>query len=202
MKRRYTKRKHRNGKRPERKGSIKINLQQLPAAIDSFDFDRYCLHLEISHMKHMPDFPYLDDLRDFNTPEYSRKLRKYKQEIKKWRNYGHHLKYALDLCKRGNDFLLKNKQVEPADLAMDVINEVQPKILQKCSVLQKFCSSCKFKNDCPMKGLSDMWKEMACVFIPLGAVDRQWYAEEVEKPMDYTRNDTRLIAEAWEIPLS
>lgn len=197
---RWTKRKHRNGKRPERTGSLKINLQPLSAPISAIDFLRVSLDLEMQHLKRMPDFPYLNKLSEIDTPEYQQKFRKYELDIKLWRQQDQHLKYILSFFSRAVDFFSNFKQVDPANLAINVINEVQPAIRKKCTVLEYFCTKCKLKNRCPMSGLSDRMKANACLFIPVTASKRQWYMPDTEKQADYSRNDTVLIAEAWEIP--
>lgn len=198
---RWTKRKHRNGKRPERIGSLKVNLQALPEAISWLDFERYAIDTDIRHLKKMPDFPYLTDYRQFNTPEYQHKFRTYERDIKQWREDDRQLKTTLAFYRRGNDFLRKNKQVSTTDLAMDVINEVQPKT-PVVFYVEDHCAKCKHNKQCPLMKLDYLERSERCIKLVAAyeKVNEELRNGTFKKPMNYADDWTGMIADAWELP--
>lgn len=201
MKRNFKRRKHRNGKRPERKGSIRISLQELPGARNVFDLFCYCNDLQMRHFKKMPDFPYLTDFKELNTPEYQHKFHTYEREMKQWREDDRRLKTTVAFYRRGNDFLCKNKQVSTADLALDVINEVQPKA-PVFFYIEDHCAKCKQSKRCPLMKLDYLERSERCkkLVAAYEKVDEELRNGTFQKPMNYYDNWQSMIAEAWEIP--
>lgn len=133
-------RKHRKGIRPVRKGTLKVNLQVLPAA--------YQLLTDITAFnKYRNDAaPLYDALEHYNAGN----IGAFNWIIIESRRLGH----LMDLMMKGHDHLKKYYQIKPVDLALNVINDVDP-VYGGPQTMDQICAKCPVNGNCSFKCYTD-----------------------------------------------
>lgn len=117
---RWIKRKHRNGKRPERRGSIKISLQKLPQRGDLLSVSWGLSERLSSMLKAVAPVPHLNSMSDLQNPNWIAMFDKSKRELDIYIQAAKPLEKALDLLEKAKWFLIENKQVSTAALANEI----------------------------------------------------------------------------------
>lgn len=145
-------RKHRNGVRPTRKGSIKINLQDLPNVDSGLKGWSMITEMLIAH----------------GLTNWGDEFPKGNASAAEWRRYHtnferrkQNLFYIRNL-QNMTLFLHNNKQVKPIDLALRAINEVNPVFVGK---RKSACDTCERKSNCPFSAVPKHLLEYACPII-------------------------------------
>lgn len=119
---RWTKRKHKNGKRPERMGCIRINLSKLPSASKILELRFKYTGLNLT--KRMPKHPELD-FKNWYGEENQRRLRQFQHETEQWARWHDQWQAVYDRLVSAYEFLESYEQIAPRNLAMGFINNTQ-----------------------------------------------------------------------------
>lgn len=118
------------------------------------------------------------------------------------------LTMAYGMAWRAYKFLTDTHQVVFKALALDAINEVQPELKQPVETFSDVCANCTQSHRCDHLKHDPATRQYFCPILRKFNADQIWKMHNDllhnrdEKPMDYTRDERRAIAEAWEIPLS
>lgn len=129
-------RKHRKGIRPKRKGTLKVNMQELPTAIQLL---MKCTAFSRYRDKKAPLFDVLKHIDAGNMVEANRIMVASKR-----------LGHLMNLMLNGHDHLKEFKQINPMELAINVINYVDPVYHEPETNAEK-CSRCPLNAECSFK---------------------------------------------------
>lgn len=120
---RWTKRKHRNGKRPERKGSIKINLLELPQLDDVLSISWGISEKLGSMLRAVAPVPYLKDMSDLSNPAWVAAFNKSKQDLEAYNMAAKPLERAAVMLGKARNYLRAFTQVKSNAIALGAIND-------------------------------------------------------------------------------
>lgn len=149
MKSYIKKRKHRNGVRPVRKGSIKIRMVEFPDSRTQLDSCDGAVSYVTKALLDLVNTPY-DKAKEHNEKN----------------TYLTHCNRVAKLFQRGYEFITEQNQIAPVDLALDVINEVTPVFVKESEPdHMAHCKSCEHKNDCPYDHREGFDKVQWCPFL-------------------------------------
>lgn len=197
----WRKRKHRNGVRPERKGSIKINLSDLPSKSEILDLRFRYTGLDLA--TDMPKHPELD-FNNWYGEENQRRLRQYQHDTDQWAMRHDQWRAMYDRLVNAYKFLESYQQADPLSIALDCLNEKHQPELKPVFYIEDFCDRCKKKNTCPIAKLdwSERMDQCAKMKKAYDKMDAEIINGTYQRLFDYSDkgNFVEAIAEAWEIP--
>lgn len=132
-------RKHRNGVRPTRKGTLKVRMVEL--------ITRDQHHRTINKL--------MDELHPIMMKGIDSGLTVRENHHAAW------LFYSIKKLKKGYDYFEAFNQIDPAKLAYNAINEVDP-IYEKPTEDIDTCATCEHRNNCPFADVPQRLLYMAC----------------------------------------
>jgi hypothetical protein len=138
-------RKHRKGIRPKRKGTLKVNMSRLPTYDEHYQNLRALL---IWREKHANLIEAFEHLKAGNRAAVERIIRLSK-----------HTGRMVDSMQKGFNYFREHRQMNPTDLALRAINEVNPVYNGKRA---SACDKCEKRSNCPFTGYSSYTIDMVC----------------------------------------
>lgn len=140
-------RKHRKGIRPVRKGTLKVHMITLP----TYDEHRQAI---TSLMVRQDKFASLDDaLKHFNNGN--------KIEFGRIMSMSKAYSVLIGLMQKGYDYFREHRQIATIDLALNVINNVDP-VYAKNETMDEKCSRCTYNSECPLKRYTQRLRSKIC----------------------------------------
>lgn len=162
-------RKHRNGKRPERKGSIKVRIVTLP----TYEQHRAAAWNLMAYRDEKTSTTLLLQLiREGRKKEFD-SLMKLSKDISS----------VIRGMQKGYDFFHEYHQADTMNLALKAINEVNPVFAGK---RESACNTCERKNDCPFTDKPKHMLDMICPIL------RRAYVNTLMKVYNGEPTDTPL----------
>lgn len=128
-------RKHRKGIRPIRKGTLKVRMVEFPSHLLQSSL-MSAIFKRVSKVGH--------DILVSPNENRAQKNHAY------WTYRGFY-----DKANKGYDFVKTHKQINPLDLALDVINYVDP-IYVKTEQQDNKCNRCRLNKECSLKEIGDL----------------------------------------------
>jgi hypothetical protein len=151
MKSYIKKRKHRNGVRPQRKGTLKVRMVTLPTCLDHTSTISRLL-IQHNQTQWGDDFPSINATQA-EWDRYHYNFQRRKDNLT-----------AITKMQSGYDFFMNFEQVKASALALNVINEVDPVYEKPFNVYDR-CKSCEYKDSCPFEHHSKKMLLLTCPFI-------------------------------------
>lgn len=171
----WKRRRHRNGVRPQRKGNLKVNLRELPTALQHFNWinDKLLVRSQLTSATTEKDNDLVKRIMDV----YFEKGYKHAiAALDAWKNdddrYGEYYKEIskqIKLGQRANDFFINFRQTSIEGLAEMAIDNEQPNFHNegRAHELRDTCLRCPRRDACPFTNASENLIEILCPIIRL-----------------------------------